>query len=271
MASRAALCGSGISEQETTYFQTLTDVRGFGVAGDTLTLLGADDTVLIELDRVPVKLDRTGWRVTPINGAATAAGRKPYLLFHRGGLYAYDGCNFTNGTFSQAGDRLIVDVRVTTLIACTEPAIQGQEPAFDAAALNRVHRAVVDSGRLHLLDQAGAELLEAIPDAALVLERDRSTWRLLGENDVIQVTLQVGNGQLTGKTGCGDYTADYTRTGDAWTVTDVQRRNVLPCANTASADSERFLGQLQTVTRVQATENQLQLITPEEILFFTRK
>jgi heat shock protein HslJ len=104
-----------------------------------------------------------------------------------------------------------------------------------------------------------------------VLERDRFTWRLHGESDVTQITLEVGHGRLTGKTGCGDYTADFTRTGDAWTVTRVQRKNMLPCPNTTSAMSERFLGLLPEVTRVQANGNQLQLMAPGETLFFSRK
>jgi len=114
-------------------------------------------------------------------------------------------------------------------------------------------------------------MLEAIPDAAHLLERDGFTWRLLGENDVTQITLKVGHGRLTGKTGCGDYTADFTRTGDAWTVTEVRRRNMLPCPNTTSAMSEDFLAQLQTVTKVEAVDTQLRLVTPGETLFFTRK
>lgn len=262
---------AGITEQETRYFQALTAVQRFAIPGDSLTLFGADDTVLLELDRVPVKLDRTGWQVTSINGATPAAGgRVPTLLFRDGRILASNGCNGISGTYSQQGARVSLSGMAETLRLCQDPAVQQQENAFDDA-LDLVTRAVVEGGRLHLLDTTGSVQLEAIPDAALLLDADGFTWRLENKNGPSRITLVVGRDRLTGNSGCGNYTAGFTRNGDAWTIQEAKVVPV-PCPSDAGVPASRFLSLPTKVTSVElGGDTQLRLVTPGETLFFTRK
>ncbi len=266
-------CPGGIGEQETRYFEALTSVQRFVVSGDSLRLLGADHTVLVELERVPVKLDRTGWQVTSINGAAPVAERPPTLLFRNGWIHAATGCNGISGSYSQDGDRLTLKRLGISLMLCQDPAIMQQESAvFDA--LPRVARAIVEGGRLHLLDAAGATVLEAVPDAALLLAAEKSTWRLdnssglWGKGEQSSITLRVESHRLSGRSGCGDYTADLTHDGNSWSVSSATREPV-PCPSTAGQPADRFLGLLEKVTRVELEDAKLRLVTPSETLLFT--
>lgn len=273
-------CPGGIGEQETRYFEALTSVQRFVVSGDSLRLLGADDTVLVELERVPVKLDRTGWQVTSINGAAPLAERQPTLLFRNGAAIAYDGCNWNTGSYSQEGARLRFTNQAITLLQCPEPTVEPPESTVQRPeqdffkAFSQVASAVLEGGRLHLLDAAGATVLEAVPDAALLLAAEKSTWRLdnssglWGKGEQSSITLRVESHRLSGRSGCGDYTADLTHDGNSWSVSSATREPV-PCPSTAGQPADRFLGLLEKVTRVELEDAQLRLVTPSETLLFT--
>ncbi len=267
-------CGDGIGEQESRYFEALTSVQRFVAIGDSLQLFGADDTVLVELEHVPVKLERTGWQVTSISGAAPLPERPPTLLFRDGGIHASTGCNGISGSYSQDGDRLTMTQMGMSLMLCEDPAIMLQEKAV-ADALDRVTGAVVEGGHLHLLDAAGDTMLEAIPDSALLLAAEKSTWRLdnssgqWGKGEQTSITLRVERGRLSGRSGCGDYTADFTHNGNSWSISAGTREPV-PCPSDAGQPADRFLELLEKVTRVELEDNQLRLITPDETLYFTR-
>ena len=274
-ASNAKDCLNGIGDQKATYVESLIAAQSFAIASDRLQLFGADGAVLVELERAPVKLERTGWQVVSINGAAPVAERPPTLLFRDGGIHVATGCNGISGSYSQDGDRLRMTGMGTSLMLCQEQAIMQQEEAV-SGALDRVKSAVVEGSRLHLRDAAGATLLEAIPDSALVLRAERSTWRLdnssglWGKDGQTSITLRVDDGRLSGRNGCGTYSAGFRHHGDTWTVTNPTHPNPVPCPNTTAASSERFLSLLVTVTRVELVDNQLRLITPTEPLLFTR-
>ena len=75
-------------------------MQRFVVAGDELQLFETGDTVLVELTPAPVKLERTGWQVIDINGAAPIAERPSTLLFRDRGIHADTGCSRISGSYS---------------------------------------------------------------------------------------------------------------------------------------------------------------------------
>ena len=68
--------------------------------------------------------------------------------------------------------------------------------------------AVVEGGRLHLLDASGATVVEAIPDSALLLRAERATWKLdsssglWGKDEQTSITVRVDGARLSGRAGC---------------------------------------------------------------------
>lgn len=267
-------CADGIGEQETRYFEALKSVQRFALAGDGLKLFGVDDTPLVELKRVPVKLERTGWQVTSINGEAPVTERPPDLLFRDGRIHASTGCNGISGSFAQDGDRLTITGMAMTLMLCEDTAAMQQETAV-VDALKRVLGAFTEAGRLHLVDATGTVVLEAIPDAALLLAAEKSTWRLdnssglWGKGERTAITLRVERDRIVGNSGCGNYTADLSHNGNSWSISSATREPV-PCPSGAGLPADRFLGLLEKVTRVELVDTQLRLITPDEPLYFRR-
>lgn len=222
-------------------------------------------------------LDRTGWSVLKLRGVLVTdgRGRPPTLVFLNGSLYAYDGCNARNGTFTQDGAKVTLALTGGTLKLCSEGSTRRQVESLDAA-LGRTLEARSDGNLLTLLDAYGSPVLDATYDPTPLLIAEGGTWVLDNPDGAWGkgspgFTLQVHDDRLSGRTACEDYEAPYRHRLAAWTVTDMIRTNVLPCPNVTSAHSERFLGLLAEVTTVRTTGDRLLLVTPEETLAFTRK
>ena len=267
-------CANGVSDQEGRFLQAIPRVDHFLVSsgGLVLQLFGADGGILVQFEPAAPKLERTGWTVTAIKGAPPVPGtRPPSLVFLNGSLSGYDGCNAITGNFSAAG---AITVTATTFKLCSDAAISTQADNVKAA-LEGASRVMVQGDELSLLGRAGTPLLKATSDPARVLAAEGATWHLDNKggdwgNDT-GITLRVNDATLSGKTGCAEYTADFQHAGDTWTIAEPTLQNPHPCPNTVSARSERFLGLLQKVTAVQATEDQLRLVTPDQTLSFSRK
>ncbi len=277
VATTAMGCANGVGDQEGRYLQALPRVQRFLITGGGLELFGSDGSILVQFESATPALKRSGWTVTAIKGRSPVADpRQPSLVFLKGTLLAYDGCNSINGTVAGDAAELKLAVQGGTFKLCTGEAISTQQKDFKAA-LDGATRAVVHVDQLTLFDAAGTPLLQATADPARLLAADAANWQLdnkdgaWGAGKDSGITLQVNDATLSGKTGCGDYSATYRNTGDAWTIDEATRLHPLPCASTASALSERFLGLLPTVTTIQVTENQLRLVTPDVTLSFSRK
>lgn len=276
VATTAMGCINGISDQEGRYLQALPRVERFSLTGSGLELYGSKGTTLLEFEPTTPVLERSGWTVAAIKGTAPLAGpRQPSLVFLNGTLVAHDGCNAINGTVSGTVDELKLAVRGGTMKLCTGEAISAQQEDFTAALLGAT-RAVIQGDQLTLVDAAGAPLLEAIADPARLLVAEGAMWRLdnkdgrWGSGTDSAITLQVKDDVLHGQTGCGDYSASYTHSGDAWTISPVQTSNNLPCPSGTSTYAQRFIEELQKVTTVQVAKDQLRLVTPDMTLTFTR-
>jgi heat shock protein HslJ len=100
----------------------------------------------------PGELTNTYWKLTELDGQPVVVGqaREPHLRLrddtHADGS---TGCNSFSGTYERAGDRLTFGRLVTTLMACTDPALSRQEPRF-LQVLASVDRAAAVGDRLTL-------------------------------------------------------------------------------------------------------------------------
>ena len=266
-------CADGTGDQEGRFLQVLPKVERFAISsgGLVLQLFGADGGVLLKLEPAAPKLERSGWTVTAIKGSPPVVGTQPRLVFLKGALYGNDGCNAVNGTFSAAGN-LSITVSGGTLKLCTDAAVTTQAQEF-SAALEGASRVLVQGGQLTLLGRAGTPLLQATSDPALMLATEGFTWRLdnkdgrWGSGNNSPITLRIGTDQLSGNSGCGDYTARFTHVGDVWTVQEPDVEPV-PCPSDAGDPAWAFLSLLATVGQVEIADRQLRLITPDEILSF---
>jgi heat shock protein HslJ len=276
VATTAMGCANGVGDQEGRYLQALPRVQRFLTTGRGLELFGSDGSILVQFESATPALERSGWMVTAIKGRSPVADpRQPSLVFLKGTLVAYDGCNSINGTVAGDAAELKLAVQGGTFKLCTGEAISTQQKDFKGA-LEGATRAVIQGDQLTLVDAAGTPLLQATADPALMLAAEGISWRLdnkdgrWGKGDQSAITLKVAADSLSGTNGCGDYTAQYRHRNEAWTITDVTQVNPVPCPSTTGLYAQRFLGLLEKVTTVQVTENQLRLVTPEETLSFSR-
>ncbi len=104
----------------------------------------------------PGQLTNTYWKLTELDGQPTVVGeaREPHLRLRQDDSRAdgSTGCNTFNGSFERDGDRLTFGRLVTTLMACTDPALSRQEQRF-LQVLASVDRAAAVGDRLTLYAQ----------------------------------------------------------------------------------------------------------------------
>ncbi len=269
-------CANGVSDQEGRFLQAIPRVDHFLISsgGLVLQLLGADGGVLLQFEPAAPKLERTGWTVTAIKGVPAVAGtRPPSLVFLKGALSGFDGCNAITGNFSAAG---AITVTASTFKLCSDAAISTQAENMKAA-LEGASRVIVQGDQLTLLGRAGTPLLQAVSEPARLLAAEGATWRLdnkdgdWGAGKDSAITLRVNDDVLFGTTGCSQYNAPYRHSGDAWTVSAVLTFKAVPCPNRTSTYAQRFIDVIQKVTSIQIAENQVRLLTPNETLSFSRK
>jgi heat shock protein HslJ len=111
----------------------------------------------------PGELTNTYWKLTELDGQAIVVGtaREPHLrLRDDSRVDGFTGCNSFSGMYQRAGDRLTFGRLVTTLMACTDPALSRQEQRF-LQVLASVDRAtaVGDQLTLYAKDRPVARLV----------------------------------------------------------------------------------------------------------------
>ncbi|MGV8907945.1 MAG: META domain-containing protein [Propionicimonas sp.] len=276
VATTAKGCANGVGDQEGRFLQALPRVERSSITsgGLVLQLFGSDGRLLLQFEPARPNLEDTAWVVTAIKGLPPlTTQRQPSLTFLKDSLSGYDGCHTVNGSFS-AGGNLTIRLLGGRSKLCADAAVRTQAKNF-AEALEQASRVLVQGDQLTLLGRAGTPLLQATAFPTHGLTSDvwqldnRTGYWAAGEN--WDITLEVNHATLSGNSGCADYTAAYQRSGDAWTIAEPITRSPMPCPNTRSAMSERFLQLLPKVTSMQVVGNQLRLVTPDETLSFTRR
>jgi heat shock protein HslJ len=105
------------------------------------------------------KLENTYWKLIQLGSQTARVANntdQPHLLLHPAEQQAYGstGCNQFHGPYQLAGDSLRIGPLESTLSACADPDMNGQEAAF-LDALARARRWNVSGDTLTLADETG--------------------------------------------------------------------------------------------------------------------
>lgn len=162
-------CAEPAMSQERDFFAALDAAATYGLEGETLTLLDAEDNGVATLVANPQEtgavlpdLSGSQWRATMLGGEAVADGVETTLEFDTDGTAGGNsGCNGYGGPVTLGEDGLIaMGDFVATQRGCADP-IGAQERALFDAYTNAA-RYETDGATLSLLDGSGAVLAEFI-------------------------------------------------------------------------------------------------------------
>jgi heat shock protein HslJ/uncharacterized membrane protein len=169
-------------------------------------------------------LEGSVWRLTHLRGqgAQALAGLPTGITvrFEAGQVQGFDGCNQLAGSYTIAGDRLILGQLAGTMMAC-EPPVTAIETAFRGAFTGTLRFSVAE-GRLTLAAEADPDptlFFAAAPPPRL----EGIAWEVTGFNNGRQavvspltgttLTVSFQDGSVVGHAGCNSFRATYTREG----------------------------------------------------------
>jgi heat shock protein HslJ len=208
----------------------------------------------------PTTIEGPLWRLTRLRGqdeqalAGLPAGIT--VRFEAGQLQGFDGCNQLVGSYTIAGDRLILGQLAGTMMACPPP-VMAFETAFRGAFTGALRFSVAD-GRLTLT-------AESDPDPTLVFTAappprlEGIAWEVTGFNNGRQavvspltgttLTVSFQSGSVEGHAGCNRFRATYTREGTRLAVGPTATTR-MRCDGEGVMEQERqFLAALESATR----------------------
>jgi len=210
------------------------------------------------------------WRLSAETGEW--AGTAPVITLAAGGgdlIQGTLGCGTYTGQIPQRGADWWIEARAATTHSCPY-----QTNARDARYLSALNAATTyeyssDPDRLVLSGPEGRLVLEPISDSV--------TWQVTRLGGAPKqdsgLTLVIRGDRVRGSTVCVDYTADLTRHGDAWSLTNRQdvRGTEVPCPLESSTDMNRYFDLLDQVTHATVSVDQLVLTGPDGTLTFAIK
>jgi len=208
----------------------------------------------------PVALEGPVWRLTRLRGqdeqALAGVPTGITVRFEAGQLQGFDGCNQLVGSYTIAGDRLILGQLAGTMMACPPP-VMAIETAF-RGTFTGVLRYTVAEGRLTLAAESDTDptlVFAAAPPPRL----EGIAWEVTGFNNGRQavvspltgttLTVSLQDGSVVGHAGCNSFRATYTREGTRLVVGPVATTR-MRCAGEGVMEQERqFLAALESATR----------------------
>ncbi|MCB0912202.1 MAG: META domain-containing protein [Propionibacteriaceae bacterium] len=216
------------------------------------------------------RLERTVWRVAALDGTPVTGGLLT-LQLGDGSFAGYAGCHTVMGTYTSRAHQLgFTDVQADTSGCGADAARLGS--AF-VEALSTTAAYQVSAGGLGLIGSDGSRLAELEPFGP-----DDATWYLRAmDNDSVEgesaPTLVVDGDHVRGSTACVDFTADLTRDGTTWSVTNRQDvpGTAIPCPSTASDQMNRYFDLLEQADRAELGVVSLTLTGPDGTLSFAVK
>ena len=158
-------CPPPASEVETAFVTSLESVAGWGLDGEELTLLDADDE---ELLRFGVASPVGSWLVTGfLNGDAftspLTATEITATFSEEGEVSGSSGCNTYTATSDADAGGIEISAPATTKKLCTEPAgVMEQEAAYIGALASAVSYRI-DGGALELSRADGTRVVSFMP------------------------------------------------------------------------------------------------------------
>ena len=218
-----------------------------------------------------VPLAGTSWILTSLDGAGLLQETTVTLDFvdemTAGGSA---GCNSYNTTYEVNGIRISFGATAVSLRACSEP-VMDQEQSYLQALEDAKFYQVTDAGLLWLFDDNTTLLAEFEPASN---ELGGTSWEVIGYNNgkeaVVSVIIDTSmtavfstEGQLSGSSGCNNYTGSYTTDGDTIAIGPLAVTRKL-CDDPLVMEQENaFLSALETAATYKITGDKLELRTEE--------
>lgn len=154
-------CPPEVMQQAGVFLSSLTQARGYRVAGGKLELLSAEGAVLATFAAQAQSLAGTAWTVTGYNNGRQAvvsvlSGTSLTMAFAGDGKVAGSaGCNRYTATYTSAGQKLAIGPAAATRKMCARPeGVMAQEQQF-LKALETVATARFEGERLELRTAEG--------------------------------------------------------------------------------------------------------------------
>ena len=165
-------CGEATDAFETSYLTLLGQSRFYNVNArdNTLTIRGADLTVLLVFDAAPANPLLGSWIVesyapTPNSQTVPLPGTELTAVFRLNKVAGSAGCNTYQGPYTTNGSAAAIGPLASTRMACPDD-VMTQETAF-LAALQGVGRVENRGVRLNLTDLKGSILVALVRPSAL--------------------------------------------------------------------------------------------------------
>ncbi len=215
LISTMMACADDIMAQETAYLTALQAAARYELDEDRLSIETREDATLV-FAPLPTLVDTT-WRLVslddePVRGTLTLA----FDALNR--ISGEGGCNGFGGNFSATAGAITMEV-ISTLMACMDDDLTGQEAAYFAA---------LQGSTAYDLSQADQLTLTTADGIVLVFARLHvlagTAWQLvsLDEAGLVEgstVTLAFDDaGGLSGSGGCNSYSASYTSDGETLSI-----------------------------------------------------
>ncbi len=164
-------CGEATDAFATTYISLLQASRYFNVRGDTLTIRGADLSIILVFEAAPKNPLLGSWIVeglaaTPGSMTVPLAGTELTAVFRLTTVTGSSGCNTYQANYTTNGTTVAVGALATSQIACAQD-IMAQEQFF-LADLQGVGRLQQNSNdRISLTDISGSTLISLVRPSAV--------------------------------------------------------------------------------------------------------
>lgn len=159
IGSTLMACMEPMMQQEVDFFNALSQVQKFELQGNSLKLLDASDTVLIELTKFDTSLDGTQWIATGLNNGleavvSTDTTTKITLTFKDGKITGTASCNLYDASYEVNGENLKIGSITATEMACDEPLMRQEQDFFAALGKTAVYRITPNSLEFRSADGA---------------------------------------------------------------------------------------------------------------------
>jgi len=207
-------------------------------------------------------IDGTSWRLSSTTSGSTTtpvpSGIVVDATFQGGKVSGSAGCNAYNATYSTDGANLTIGAPISTQKLCAQDVMTVETAYF--AALGSAASFTATSDALTIYDSSGKTLLTYASGPANPLV---GAWNVTGYNNgATAVTSPVGgsvitatftaDGQVSGSTGCNDYSGPYQLDGSNLTVGPLVSTKKA-CEQPLMDQEQQFLTALGAPTSVESS------------------
>ncbi|QLQ05518.1 MAG: META domain-containing protein [Anaerolineae bacterium] len=165
LASTKRMCAEGVMAVEQAFLAALEKTASYEIHDAQLVLLAADGQTLLTFTvQEVVPLEGTEWAALSVNNGKNAVvsivnGTEITAMFDGQKVGGTAGCNRYSAGYTTDGDKITIELPLSTMMMCAEPeGVMEQEGAY-LAALSQAATYAVRDGQLELRDAGGALLV----------------------------------------------------------------------------------------------------------------